>query len=83
MKVYTFPRGVKIPHFKFDVMKVGRKNTVGPRYGRVRERKCEMAERVHRTHIGCLRPNANPNAFVQEKEFLYQEKSLTSMGARR
>jgi hypothetical protein len=44
----------------------------------VRERKWEMAERVHRTQIGLLRPNANPNIFVPEKEIvpekLYQKK---------
>ena len=44
----------------------------------VSERKWEMAERVDRTQIGLLRPNANPNVFVPEKEIvpekLYQKK---------
>jgi hypothetical protein len=39
----------------------------------VRERTCEMAERVHRTQVGCMRPNANPDAFVPEKN-LYKKK---------
>ena len=52
----------------------------------VRERKLEMAERVHRTQIGLLRPNANPNVFVPEKEIvpekLYQKKICTIKSGR-
>jgi hypothetical protein len=52
----------------------------------VRERKWEMAERVHRTQIGLLRPNANPNVFVPEKEIvlekLYQIKICTIKSGR-
>ena len=52
----------------------------------VRERKWEMAERVHRTQIGLLRPNANPNVFVPEKEIvpekLYQKKNCTIKSGR-
>ena len=52
----------------------------------VRERKWEMAERVHRTQIGLLRPNANPNVFVPEKEIvpekLYQKKICTIKSGR-
>ena len=39
----------------------------------VRERDCEMAERVHRTQIGCPGPNANSNAFVPEKEIVLEQ----------
>ena len=50
----------------------------------VRERKWEMAERVHRTQIGLLRPNANPNVFVPEKEIvpekLYQKNCTINSG---
>ena len=50
------------------------------------ERKLEMAERVHRTQIGLLRPNANPNVFVPEKEIvpekLYQKKICTIKSGR-
>ena len=52
----------------------------------VGERKWEMAERVHRTQIGLLRPNASPNVFVPEKEIvpekLYQNKNCTIKSGR-
>ena len=52
----------------------------------VSERKWEMAERVDRTQIGLLRPNANPNVFVPEKEIvpekLYQKKNCTIKSGR-
>ena len=47
-------------------------------YNRMGGTQIGNAERVRRTQIVCLRPNANPNAFVPEKEFvpekLYQKK---------